>query len=141
MSIPDSFSVGTTGMGVGVPVGVLVGVLVGVIVGVFVGVLVGPSTVILAEAVFPVPPLVEVMLPLVLFLTPAVVPSTAPTVRKHDPPAATVPPVRLTVSVPTNISVPLQLPLKPLGEGKINPEGKVSVNDTPVRSVKAFGLV
>jgi hypothetical protein len=35
MSIPDSFSVGTTRMGVGVPVGVLVRVLVGVFVGVF----------------------------------------------------------------------------------------------------------
>jgi hypothetical protein len=38
MSIPDSFSVGTTGTGVGVRVGVFVGVLVGVLVGVFEGV-------------------------------------------------------------------------------------------------------
>ena len=163
--MPRSSSVGTTGTGVGVLVGVLVGVfggvlvgvlvgvfggvLVGVLVGVFVGVmvggfvgvLVGPSTMMLAEAVFPVPPSVEVMLPLVFVLRPAVVPSTAPTVRKHDPPAATVPPVRLMVSVPTNISVPLQLPLRPVGWGKINPDGKVSVNDTPVRAVPALGLV
>jgi hypothetical protein len=98
------------------------------------------TTVILATAAFPVPPLVEVMLPLVLFLTPAVLPSTAPTVRKQDTPAATVPPVRLTVSVPTIIAVPLQLPLKPV-TGKINPDGKVSVNDTPVRTAPALGLV
>ena len=129
------------GVIVGVFVGVLVGVLVGVTVGVFVGVSVGPSTVMLAKAAFPVPPLVEVMLPLVLFLTPDVMPLIPPAVRKHDPPAATVPPVMLMVSVPTNIAVPLQLPLKPLGVPTINPDGKVSVNDTPVRAVPALGLV
>lgn len=75
MSIPDSFSVGTTGTGVGVPVGVLVGVfvavlvsvLVGVLVGVMVGVLVGANT--SSEAtllVVPVPPLVELTAPVVL---------------------------------------------------------------------------
>ena len=41
MSIPDSFSVGTTATRVGVFVGVFVGVLVGVLVGVFVGVVIG----------------------------------------------------------------------------------------------------
>jgi hypothetical protein len=144
MSIPDSFSVGTTGTGVCVPVGVLVGMLVGVFVGVLVGVLVGATTVTLSDAVFPVPPLLEVTVT-ELLLRPDVVPVTL-TLKVHDEPAGSVPLDALivpepAVAVPTSDAPPLQEPVMPLGVATTNPDGNVSVKPTPVSVITEFGFV
>src|SRR5215470_18305804 len=59
----------------------------------------GPTTVMLAEAVLPVPPLVEVTLPLRLFLTPAAVPVTL-TLIVQVLLAGMVPPLKVRVVSP-----------------------------------------
>ena len=82
------------GVSVGVLVGVNVGVKVEVFVGVLVGVLVGVNTVSVSLAVLPVPPFVEVTLPLVLFFVPDVVAVTS-TETVQFPLAAIVPPVNV----------------------------------------------
>ena len=56
----------------------------------------GEATVMLAEAVLPVPPLVEVTLPVVLFLTPLVAPVTV-TLNWQLLLVAMVPPVKVMV--------------------------------------------
>ena len=96
----------------------------------------GASTLMLAEAVPPVPPSFEVTLPVVLFCSPAAVPVTF-TENVHELFAASVAPDRLITFVPAvAVMVPLpQLPVSPLGVDITSPAGSVSVNPTPVRAV------
>ncbi len=100
----------------------------------------GATTLMLAEAVPPVPPSVEVTLPVVLFLVPAVVPVTF-TLNVQVPPAAIVPPERLIAPEPaTAVTVPApQVPVRPFGVETTRPVGKVSLKATPV--APTVGLV
>jgi len=96
----------------------------------------GAITVMLAEAVPPVPPSVEVTALVVLFCKPAAVPVTF-TENVQELFAAMVPPVRLIILVPAvAVIVPLpQEPISPLGVETTRPAGSVSVNATPVSAV------
>jgi hypothetical protein len=95
--------------------------------------------VIVAVAVLPVPPLVELTGPVVLVKTPAVVGLTL-TVIRHDALAAIDPPVRVTVPLPAvAVAVPPQLLLSPFGIATGRPAGSASVNATPVSAVEALG--
>jgi hypothetical protein len=93
----------------------------------------GAITVRLAEAVFPVPPSVEVTALVVLFCCPAEVPVTF-TENVQDALAASVAPDRLIPFVPcVAVMVPLpQLPVSPFGVETSNPAGNVSLNATPL---------
>jgi len=126
---------------VGVFVGVFVGVLVEVLVGVIVGVLVGVATSKSADAVLPVPPLVEETGPETLCCGPKAIPTTfAATV--HDPLGAIVPPDKLIVPPPaTAVAVPPQVLLKPLGEATVSPGGSGSEKETPSAATVVFGFV
>src|SRR5579859_3618747 len=93
--------------------------------------------------VVPVPPSVEVIAPVVLLASPAVVPFTS-TLKVQDALWATVPPERLMKPVPAvAVTVPLQV-LLTLGVGATTSvpvvEGSVSLNATPVRSPGAVRL-
>src|SRR6185369_14758444 len=69
----------------------------------------GATTVTFAEAVLPVPPLVELTLPVVLFFSPTVVPLTVTTIVQSLA-VAIVPPDKLMLPVPSAaVSVPPQL--------------------------------
>jgi hypothetical protein len=96
----------------------------------------GATTLTLAEAVPPVPPSVEVTLPLVLFCVPAEIPVTL-TEKVHDALAASVAPVRLITLVPAVAVIvpPPQVPVRPLGVEITSPAGSVSLNPTPVSVV------
>lgn len=89
--------------------------------------------------VAPVPPLVELTAPVVLFFTPAVAPVTV-TVNVQVPPAATDPPVSEIVFVPVIVNVPppqvLDVPLT-----TVRPVGSTSVTATPLSATVAFGFV
>ena len=100
----------------------------------------GEVTSILADAVPPVPPSVEVTLPVVLFCVPAAMPVTF-TENVHEVEAARIPPDRLITLVPAVAVMvpPPQEPVKPFGVETTRPAGSVSVNPTPVRAI-AFGL-
>src|SRR5580765_7715302 len=93
----------------------------------------GASTFTLAEAVPPVPPSVEVTLPVVLFCCPAAVPVTF-TENVQELLAAMVPPERLITLVPAvAVIVPApQVPVKPFGVEMIRPAGSVSLKPIPV---------
>lgn len=92
----------------------------------------GAATVTLADAVLPVPPLVEDTLPVILFLTPLVVPVTDTTIW-HCELAGMLPPLRLTDAAPAlAVGVPLQVFVRPGVELTTKPGGKVSLNATPV---------
>src|SRR2546427_8114094 len=106
----------------------------------------GASTLSEAEAVPPVPPSVEVTLPVVLLLLPAVVPVTS-TEKVQDDPAAgdavSVPPERLMVPLPA-VAVIVPLPQEPVTLGiaaTTTPTGKLSVKDTPLSALAVLGLV
>ena len=92
----------------------------------------GDATVRLALAVFPVPPFVDVTLPVVLFWTPAVVPVTL-TDNVQLLLAGTVPPARLTEPA-TAVGVPPQVLVK-FGVAAASPAGSVSVNAAPTRLI------
>jgi hypothetical protein len=94
-----------------------------------------------AEAVFPVPAVVEVTVT-ELFLSPAVVPVTF-TEIVQDAFAARLNPLKLTVELPaTAVMVPPpQVVDWPLGLATTNPAGRLSVNATPLKAVPVFGLV
>jgi hypothetical protein len=96
----------------------------------------------LAEAVLPVPPLVELTAPLVLLKTPVVAPVTF-TVTVQDEAVAIVPPLKLMLPEPAvAVAVPTQVPPKPFGVATTSPVGSVSVNATPASAtVLAAGLV
>jgi hypothetical protein len=100
----------------------------------------GVATVMLADAVFPVPPLVELIAPVVLFFTPEVVPVTF-TPIVHEAFTPTVPPLRETLPVPA-VTVPPH-ELVTFGVlATLNPAGKVSVNANPFSAtVLAVGFV
>jgi hypothetical protein len=94
----------------------------------------GTTTLMLADAVPPVPPSVEVTFPVLLFFVPAVVPVTF-TAKVHEVEAARDAPARLTtfVACVAVIAPPPHDPVNPFGVEITNPAGRVSVNPTPVR--------
>lgn len=102
----------------------------------------GATTLMLAEAVPPVPPSVEVTLPVVLFCSPAAMPVTF-TENVQEPLAAIVPPLRLITFVPAVAVIvpPPQVPVRPLGVEITKPAGSVSLKPTPVSVVVVFGLL
>ena len=88
----------------------------------------GVATDRFAVAVLPVPPLVEVTLPVVLTKFPEAVPVTF-TVSVQEPLAAIVPPVSEMLPEPaTAVAVPPHVFVKPLGVATTIPAGKLSVN-------------
>src|SRR5258708_1414451 len=96
----------------------------------------GATTMTLAEGVPPVPPSVEVTLPVVLFCWPAVVPVTF-TAKVQEVLCARLPPVRLMTFVAwvAVIVPPPQLPVSPFGVEITRPAGRVSLKPTPVSVV------
>ena len=96
----------------------------------------GATTLIEAEAVPPVPPSVEVTLPVVLFCVPAAIPVTF-TANVQEELAAIVPPLRLITLVPAvAVIVPApHVPVRPFGVETTRPAGRVSLNPTPVSAV------
>src|ERR1700704_5648251 len=84
----------------------------------------GATTLMLAEAVPPVPPSVDVTFPVVLFCVPAAMPVTF-TAKVHEVLCARVAPVRLITFVPcvAVIVPPPQVPVKPFGVETTRPAG------------------
>lgn len=100
----------------------------------------GATTVIEALAVLPAPPSVDVMLPVVLFLTPAVAPVTS-TVTKQVPPAESIPEPNVSaVSPGLGANVPPQESLLLGVAATCSPDGSGSLNPIPVSAVE-FGFV
>src|SRR5216684_38795 len=94
-----------------------------------------------AEAVLPVPPLVELTLPVVLSLEPEVVGVTL-TLTAHELLIAIPPPLRLMEVLPAAaVNVPPQLSLALGMAATCRPVGKLSVTATPLKAVPVFGLV
>lgn len=94
-----------------------------------------------ADAVLPVPPFVEVTLPVTLFFNPVVAPVTV-TLKVQFPFAAIVPPVNaivLEAAVVVKLFVPPQALKVP--SAMVKPSGKTSVTATPVKAVEVFGFV
>src|SRR6185437_15253138 len=92
----------------------------------------GPTTVIEALEVLPVPPLIDVTWTL-LFFTPAVVPCTL-TETVQLAPGANVAPLKDTDEDPsTAVAVPLQVLVRLPGVAPTSPAGRLSVNATPFR--------
>jgi hypothetical protein len=92
----------------------------------------GATTVRVALAVVPAPPLVELTAPVVLFRLPAVVPVTLTTKVQFEL-TPSEPPVRLTLPAPwVAVNAPPQVLLAPFGFATTMPLGKVSVTATPV---------
>ena len=102
----------------------------------------GATTLTLAVAVPPVPPSVEVTLPVVLVCRPAAMPVTF-TENVQEALAAIVPPLRLITFVPAvAVIVPApQVPVRPFGVEITRPAGSVSLKPTPVSATVVFGLV
>ena len=99
----------------------------------------GVATVKLADAVLPVPPLVEVTFPVVLVNCPAAAPVTV-TLNWHWLFAAIVAPESAIPVGAVVVSVPPQTVEVPLAT--VSPVGSVSLNATPVRATAlAAGLV
>ncbi len=99
----------------------------------------GAATVKLAEAVLPVPPLVEVTFPVVLVNCPDAAPVTV-TLNWHWPFTAMVAPVKAIPVGAVVVSVPPQTVAEAFAT--VNPVGSVSVKATPVSgSTFAAGLV
>src|ERR1035438_6846454 len=98
-------------------------------------------TVTLAEAVPPVPPSVELIVPVVLFLIPAVVLVTF-TAKVHAALATSVAPAKPTLPEPATAVIvpPPHVPLRPFGVLTTSPAGSVSVTATPLTE-DALGLV
>jgi hypothetical protein len=102
----------------------------------------GATTLTLAVAVPPVPPSVEVTLPVVLVCKPAEMPVTL-TENVQLALAAIVPPLRLIVFVPAvAVIVPApQVPVRPFGVETTSPAGNVSLKATPVSATVVLGFV
>src|SRR5437868_561389 len=99
----------------------------------------GAATVRFAVAVLPVPPFVELTLPVVLVYWPEVAPVTV-MLNTHWLLAAIVAPVRLIPVGAVVVTVPPQMPAEAFAT--VNPVGSVSVKATPVRATAlAPGLV
>lgn len=94
-----------------------------------------------ADAVFPVPPLPEVTLPVVLTFVPAVTPLTL-TENTQELDDAIVAPDRITLPDPaTAVMTPLpQEPVTPFGVSTTSPAGKVSLKATLVDDTVELGL-
>lgn len=93
--------------------------------------------------VLPVPPSVDVTALVVLLKLPAPVPVKL-TLKVHDPPAAKVPPDKLTeAEAATAVIVPLpHEPVRPLlGLDTCRPATSVSVKATPLNDVEELGLL
>jgi hypothetical protein len=89
------------------------------------------ATVRLAEAVFPIPPLIEETAPVVLVKVPAPVAVTL-TTKEQLPVVAAEPPVSVMLVVPAAaVAVPPQVEVSPLGVVITNPAGSVSAKPTP----------
>jgi hypothetical protein len=101
----------------------------------------GWVTAILAEAVLPLPPSVEVTALVVLFSVPVAMAETF-TAKVHAALAARVAPVRVTLPDPAVAAIvpPPQLPERPLGVATTRPAGSVSVNPIPLRELAVLGL-
>jgi hypothetical protein len=82
--------------------------------------------------------------PVVFTLWPPVVPTTF-TEKVQEPPAAIVPPERLTTEKPETVPVVIvpepHEPVRPFVVGMVRPAGKVSPNPTPISATVALGLV
>ena len=102
----------------------------------------GASTVTLAVAVPPVPPSVEVTLPVVFVCCPAAMPVTF-TEKVQEALAAIVPPLRLITFVPAvAVIVPApQVPVRPFRVETTRPAGSVSLKPTPVSATVVLGFV
>src|SRR5215216_204960 len=103
----------------------------------------GTVTVNVLDAVFPIPPFVEETLPVVLFLTPAVVGVTL-TETVHDPDTRIVPREKLRLVSPAigaNVGEPHPSVVTFGMAATCKPVGRPSLNATPVRDVPAFGFV
>src|SRR5450631_1499070 len=100
------------------------------------------ATVTLAEATAPGPPSTELIVLVVLFFVPNVVPVTL-TLKVHEALEASVVPAKLMLPDPAVAVIvpPPQLPVRPFGVEMTRPAGKVSVKPTPVNVVDALGLV
>jgi len=98
----------------------------------------GATTVMLADAVSPVPPFVAETLPETLFFTPAVAPVTVAVIMQLLL-GAIDPPLKLIVFGAVLVTVPPHCVEVPLVT--VNPAGKVSMNATPVSVVVVFELV
>ena len=99
----------------------------------------GSFTSTLAVAVLPVPPLVEVTLPVVLIFSPVLLPVTV-TLKLQLPPAAIDPPLKaITPVAAVVVRVPPHWDVDE--SATVSPAGRVSVNATPVRAVEGFGLL
>ena len=96
----------------------------------------GATTLMLAEAVPPVPPSVDVTFPVVLFCVPAAVPVTF-TAKVHEVLAARLAPDKLItfVACVAVMVPPPQLPVRPFGVETTKPAGRVSLKPTPVSVV------
>jgi hypothetical protein len=94
----------------------------------------GATTAMLANAVPPVPPSVEVTALVVLFFAPAVIPVTL-TENVHEVLDARVAPDKLTMFVAcvAVIAPAPQLPVRPFGVEMTRPTGSVSVKAMPER--------
>lgn len=104
----------------------------------------GLTTLRLAEAVFPVPPSVELTAPVTLFWTPTVVPVTF-TEMVHVPLGAKEALASVTEPEPATaviVGSPQPLLVKPLLElATVKPTGSVSLNPTPLKPLPLLGLV
>jgi len=91
----------------------------------------GATTISVADAVAPVPPLAEVTALVVLFMVPAATPVTL-IVNEQVPLAAMLTPLRLTAFEPAAaVAVPPQVLLMPFGDVTTSPLGKLSLKATP----------
>jgi hypothetical protein len=100
----------------------------------------GATTMRVAEAGTPGPPSLDDKGLVTLFLVPAVVPVTFSEIM-HSELATMVPAEKVTLPAPAAAtSVPVQVLDIAFGEATTNPEGNVSVNDTPVRPAVTFWL-
>src|SRR6266850_592287 len=100
----------------------------------------GRSTVTDAVAVLPVPPSFEVTGSVVLTRVPPAVASTSME-NVHELPARIVAPTRLMLLTEGVMTPGSQVPVRLSGLAMIIPAGRLSLNETPVRSVAPFGLV
>src|SRR5258708_15590077 len=102
----------------------------------------GVATDRLAVAVFPVPPLVELTLPVVLTKFPEAVPVTFTLIVQRLLTAIGLPVSRTLPDPATAVAVPPQVLVSPFGVATTSPTGNVSVNATPFSvTALAAGLV
>ena len=102
-----------------------------------------------ADAVPPVPPLVELMLPVVLLLVPADVPVTLtaklqlPDAAKPRPEIPIMPLPAVAVSDAAVVTAPAcarHVPVAPFGVATTRPDGRESLNAMPVSASPVFGF-